>query len=100
MKRRRPSRGVFLPGERWYYNNWDFNVLGTIFELETNISIGQAFKEWISDPIGMQDFRAEDVHYRWEKASLYPAYPFWVSARDLTRFGHCICNWESGRMSR
>jgi CubicO group peptidase (beta-lactamase class C family) len=35
----------------------------------------------------MQDFRAEDVHYRWEKVSLYPSYPFWISARDLARFG-------------
>lgn len=87
MKKGRPSRDVFRPGEHWYYNNWDFNVLGAIFELKTDIPIGQAFKEWIADPIGMQDFRVEDVHYRWEKVSLYPAYPFWVSARDLARFG-------------
>jgi len=87
MKRERPSRGVFRPGEHWYYNNWDFNVLGTIFELKTDIPIGQAFKEWIANPIGMQDFRAEDVHYRWEKVSLYPSYSFWISARDLARFG-------------
>ena len=87
MKRERPSREVFRPGEHWYYNNWDFNVLGTIFELKTDTPIGQAFKEWIADPIGMQDFRAEDVHYKWEKVSLYPAFPFWMTARDLARFG-------------
>jgi len=87
MRRGRPSRNVFQPGQNWYYNNWDFNALGTIFELETDIPIGQAFKEWIADPIGMQDFRVEDVHYKWAKASLYPAYPFWISARDLARFG-------------
>lgn len=87
MKRRRPSRGAFAVGEHWYYNNWDFNVLGTIFEKQTNLTIGRAFKEWIADPIGMQDFRPQDVHYRWEKESLHPAYPFWVSARDLARFG-------------
>jgi len=87
MKRRRPSRGVFRPGEHWYYNNWDFNVLGTIFELQTNLPIGKAFKEWIADPVGMQDFREQDVHYNWEAVSLYPAYPLWVSARDLARFG-------------
>ena len=87
MKRGRPSRDVFRPGEHWYYNNWDFNVLGTVFELKTNTPIGQAFKEWIADPLGMQDFRVEDVHYKWEKVSLYPAFPFWISARDLARFG-------------
>jgi CubicO group peptidase (beta-lactamase class C family) len=92
MKRGRPSRGAFDVGGHWYYNNWDFNVLGTIFERRTNLTIGQAFQEWIADPIGMQDFRAEDVHYRWEEVSLHPAYPFWVSARDLARFGQLYLN--------
>lgn len=87
MKRGKPSRGAFEPGEHWYYNNWDFNVLGTVFERTTNIPIGQAFKEWIGDPIGMQDFRVEDVHYKWQNDSLHPSYPFWISARDLARFG-------------
>jgi CubicO group peptidase (beta-lactamase class C family) len=32
MKRNRPARGSHAPGTFWYYNNWDFNVLGTIFE--------------------------------------------------------------------
>src|SRR6266436_1013879 len=32
MKARRPARGSHLPGAIWYYNNWDFNALGTIFE--------------------------------------------------------------------
>jgi len=87
MKRGRPSRGAFGPGEHWYYNNWDFNVLGTIFERQTDTPIGQAFKEWIADPVGMQDFNADDVHYWWEPVSLHPSYPFWITARDLARFG-------------
>ncbi len=32
MRAKRPARGSHLPGEYWYYNNWDFNILGTIFE--------------------------------------------------------------------
>src|SRR5262249_34961736 len=31
----RPPRGSRPHGTHWYYNNWDFNVLGTIFEQET-----------------------------------------------------------------
>ncbi len=27
-----PERGSHQPGGVFYYNNWDFNVLGTIFE--------------------------------------------------------------------
>ena len=101
MKSRRPSRGGFRPGEHWYYNNWDFNVLGTVFELKTDMPIGRAFKEWIADPIGMQDFRVEDVHYKWEKASLYPSYPFWISARDLAKFGQLylqLGRWQEDQL--
>ena len=43
--------------------------------------------DWIADPIGMQDFRIEDVRYFTSSESMFPAYRFWVSARDLTRFG-------------
>jgi hypothetical protein len=28
----RPPRGSHAPGTFWYYNNWDFNAIGTIFE--------------------------------------------------------------------
>src|ERR671913_73808 len=30
MSTARPARGSYLPGAFWYYNNWDFNALGTI----------------------------------------------------------------------
>ncbi len=30
----RPERGSHRPGTFWYYNNWDFNVLGTILGKE------------------------------------------------------------------
>ncbi len=97
MKNKRPLRGAFGPGEHWYYNNWDFNVLGTIFERKTNITIDLAFKQWIADPIGMQDFRPEDVHFEWEPASIHPSYPIWITARDLARFGQLYLQegcWE------
>jgi len=35
MMKNRPTRGSHAPGTFWYYNNWDFNVLGTIFEKKT-----------------------------------------------------------------
>jgi CubicO group peptidase (beta-lactamase class C family) len=87
MKRLRPKRGSHPPGTFWYYNNWDFNVLGTIFEKQTNLSIGKAFAKWIAGPIGMQDFKAENVKYVWDDCSQHPAYPTWISARDVARFG-------------
>ncbi len=87
MAKNRPARGSHAPGTFWYYNNWDFNVLGTIFEKKTGLKIGQAFYERIAKPIGMQDFEPGDVFYFGGPASIHPTYHFEISARDLARFG-------------
>src|SRR5579862_3164226 len=87
MTKNRPARGSHAPGTFWYYNNWDFNVLGTIFEKKTGLKIGQAFYERIAKPIGMQDFQPNDVFYFGGSTSIYPTYHFEITARDLARFG-------------
>jgi len=86
MKKRRPRRGSHFPGTFYYYNNWDFNTLGTIFEQETKETIFKAFKKNIADPIGM-NFKISDGKYVKSKVSKHAAYPFWMSARDRARFG-------------
>lgn len=83
----RPGRGSHPPGTFWYYNNWDFNVLGTVLERTTGLSIGEAFYRRIAKPIGMQDFKPEDVYYIDGPISRYRAYHFEITARDLARFG-------------
>jgi CubicO group peptidase (beta-lactamase class C family) len=88
MIRTRPERGSHSPGTFFYYNNWDFNVLGTIFEKQTGKKIFKAFKEEIADPIGMQDFLLSDCRYQYEwSKSKHPAYHFRMTARDMARFG-------------
>jgi CubicO group peptidase (beta-lactamase class C family) len=87
MAKNRPARGSHAPGTFWYYNNWDFNVLGAIFEKKTGLKIGQAFYERIAKPIGMQDFQPGDVFYFGGPASIHPTYHFEITARDLARFG-------------
>jgi len=84
----RPQRGSHAPGTFFYYNNWDFNVLGTIFEKETGEKIFTAFEREIARPLGMRDFRAGDCEYQYEKEkSIHPAYHFRMTARDLALFG-------------
>ncbi|MBN1856913.1 MAG: serine hydrolase [Dehalococcoidia bacterium] len=84
----RPERGSHAAGSFYYYNNWDFNALGTIFEQETGKHIFQTFKEDIADPIGMEDFSLSDCTYLYERdKSLHPAYCFLMSTRDMARFG-------------
>ena len=87
MQALRPQRGRHKPGTFWYYNNWDFNALGTIFEKATKTGIAQAFAERIAEPLQMEDFRVEDVSYGRGEDSAHPTYPFRMSARDLARFG-------------
>ena len=114
MLRGKPQRGDFLPGEHFYYNNWDFNVLGFILEQQTGKSIYTLFLEEIALPLGMHDYRGKftsidgeekgvalprtDGFYQYEKSkSRYPAYHFRLSARDLALYGQLYLNqgeWE------
>jgi CubicO group peptidase (beta-lactamase class C family) len=98
MKATRPERGSHAPGTFWYYNNWDFNALGTIFDQQTGEkNIFQAFRTRIADPIGMQDYRAASLRYGYEPYSMHPYYGFRMSARDLARFGLLLLRqgrWE------
>ena len=93
MKRIRPKRGSHIPGTFWYYNNWDFNTLGFIFEKETGKKIFEEFDNRIGKEIQMQDYRDRDGYYHLEpENSNYRAYPFRMSARDMARFGLLYLN--------
>jgi CubicO group peptidase (beta-lactamase class C family) len=84
----RPERGSHPPGSRWFYNNWDFNVVAVLLERATGRPIGELFDQWIAHPIGMEDYDPGDVFEAWEpRASRYPALTFRMSTRDLARFG-------------
>lgn len=87
MRRKRPPRGSHPPGSFWYYNNWDFNALGTIYERATGESIFDAFRQQIAGPLQMQHHQAEDTTYFNGKHSLHPAYRFRMSPLDLARIG-------------
>lgn len=86
MAKTRPPRGSHPPGTFWYYNNWDFNALGTIYEHATGTGIFEALDQKIAKPIGMQDYRPQDGDYVRGEASIHPAYAIRMSARDLARF--------------
>jgi CubicO group peptidase (beta-lactamase class C family) len=86
MAAKRPERASHAPGTFWYYNNWDFNALGAIYEQTTHQNIYKALFDEIATPIGMQDFRAKDGTYVRDPVSRFPAYTFRMSARDFARF--------------
>src|SRR6201997_2830899 len=86
MAAQRPPRHSHPPGTFWYYNNWDFNTLGTIYVHATGTGIFQALDQKIAKPIGMQEYQPGDGEYFRGAASEHPAYPIRKSARDLARF--------------
>lgn len=84
----RPKRNSYPPDSIWFYNNWDFNVLGTIFEKLTKTSFYTAFDNDIATPLQMQDYRVMDGEYFYEpECSIHPAYHLKMSARDIARYG-------------
>jgi len=87
MKDARPARHSHLPGTFWYYNNWDFNTLGTIFNQETGKDFFDELKTRILDLIGCEDFLVNDGYYMYENISIHPAYHFRINAKDMARFG-------------
>ena len=87
-KKRRPERGSHAPGSFWYYNNWDFNTLGTIFQRRTGRDVFQALKTDLAEPLQFEDFRyPQDTKFEYERSSDHPAYLIFLSARDLARVG-------------
>lgn len=84
----RPPRGSHPAGTYWYYNNWDFNALGTIFQQTTGRDVFREFQRRIARPLGMQDFKIARCRYDYEpEFSQHPCYKFRMSARDRARFG-------------
>jgi CubicO group peptidase (beta-lactamase class C family) len=91
----RPPRGSHPPGSFFYYNNWDFNALGAIFQQVTGANIFEDFEKRIARPIGMNDFTAADGRLSLEPEgsnlkgdSKFPHYMFSMTARDMARFGY------------
>ena len=84
----RPSRGSFKPGAHWYYNNWDFNALGTIFKKCTGKTVFESLRDDLAEPLQFEDFNdSTDTRFQFENVSEHPAYIMRLSARDLARVG-------------
>ncbi|MCA0393617.1 MAG: beta-lactamase family protein [Proteobacteria bacterium] len=103
MQAQRPARGSHAPGTYYYYNNWDFNVAGALYEQCAGRMIHAAFLEDIARPLGMLDYAgrveawpqdgdpiptdADGFRKREPERSRFGAYHFRLSAHDLALFG-------------
>jgi CubicO group peptidase (beta-lactamase class C family) len=83
-----PKRGSKTPGQYWMYNNWDFNVVGWIYEKQTGHTVFDAFASQLAQPLGLQDFDPARQRMLGDpKYSQFLAYHFFLSARDMARLG-------------
>ena len=102
-----PSRYEHQPGEYYWYNNWDFNAAGAVFEQRTGTNIYEAFENQLAIPLQLQDYDLA-AHLEEGKSSdsdlslsNYPAYHFFLSTRDLARLGLLMLrqgNWDGNQV--
>ena len=85
------ERGTTEPGTRFVYNNWDFNVAGTVFEMQTGKSIYDIFDREFAKPLQLQDW-SRSSHRRTgdSSKSRHLAYHFHLSTRDMARLGELM----------
>ncbi|WP_051540898.1 serine hydrolase [Ahrensia sp. 13_GOM-1096m] len=91
----RPERESHEPGEYFFSNNFDANALGTIFIQETGYEIGAFMEEFLANPLGLQDFDANNVimgdPWFWpSKDTQHLQYYIYMSARDMARIGAMV----------
>lgn len=85
------ERGATPHGTRFVYNNWDFNVAGTVFTQKTGLDIFDALERDLAKPLGMEDFnRARHKLTGNAKMSKHLAYHMHFSTRDMARLGQLM----------
>jgi CubicO group peptidase (beta-lactamase class C family) len=102
MARARPTRGSHAPGAFFYYNNWDFNALGTIYERATGTGIYDALDRLIAKRSACRTIGRATAYFTGAD-SIHRAYPLRMSARDLARFALLYLRdgkWSGGRSFR
>lgn len=87
-----PERGSQQPGTYFLYNNWDFNIAGTIFEQLTGQNVYDAFEKDFAKPLMFQDWdRSIQVKGPTDgRESMHAAYHFYLSTRDMARLGYLM----------
>ncbi|MBR4171511.1 MAG: serine hydrolase [Kiritimatiellae bacterium] len=86
-----PVRGKTKPGTKFLYNNWDFNVAGTVFELMTHQNIYDVFDACYAKPLMFQDWdRSRHKKSGDMQKSSHLAYHFYFSTRDMAKIGELM----------
>jgi CubicO group peptidase (beta-lactamase class C family) len=93
-----PERGSATPGAKFHYSNWDFNVLGEIYQRVTGTALFVAVDQLIAQPLGFRDWnplqhaRLRYVYDPLGATPRFPNYAMQLSARDLACLGQLYLN--------
>jgi CubicO group peptidase (beta-lactamase class C family) len=93
-----PQRGSAVPGAKFHYNNWDFNVLGEIYQRVSGVALFTAIDGILARPLGFRDWNPLEhtrLHYGYDPLGATPRYPnhaIQLSTRDLAGFGQLYLN--------
>lgn len=92
-----PDRESSSPGTRFHYSNWNFNVLGEIYQRARRTALFVAFDRLLARPLSFRDwdpYLHGRLHYGSDPlgaTSRYPNYAMSLSPRDLAKFGRLYC---------
>lgn len=91
--RNRPDRGAHAPGQFFYYNNWDFNVLESIAATAAGHGdFCQTFAEYAAPLLGVSE-PTKSCRIELDKdLSQHAAHPLRLSARNLARLAEIYLN--------
>ncbi len=89
MKARRPQRGQHAPGEHYYYNNWDFNTLGTILAVATGTPLETHYQR-LAERLQFEDYQPGQLYFSEASGSEHDQYIIFISARDLSKVGQMM----------
>lgn len=93
-----PPRGSQKPGSYMLYSNWDFNAAGAVFEQLTGRDIYDELQAQLAIPLQFEDWERSTQQKAGDlTVSKYPAYPIWISTRDMARIGYLMLregNWN------
>jgi CubicO group peptidase (beta-lactamase class C family) len=93
-----PQRGSAVPGAKFHYNNWDFNILGEIYQRVSGVALFTAIDGIMAGPLGFRDWNPLEhtrLHYSYDPlgaTARYPNHAMQLSARDMARFGQLYLN--------
>jgi CubicO group peptidase (beta-lactamase class C family) len=92
-----PGRESSLPGTQFHYSNWNFNVLGEIYQRASGTALFVAIDRLLAQPLGFRDWDPVAhgrLVYRSDPLGAtrrYPNYAIALSLRDLAKFGQLYC---------